>query len=113
MLDGENPSMNGKNSLKRKILLAEDDNDMQIALAENFDAVVTDAVMPNLTGHDLCRILKQNEKFKDVPLIVLSGLEQEVITNVEHDCADAYLVKDAKLKDELAAKLKEVIGAES
>lgn len=128
--------MSEKKSLKLKILLAEDDGAMrrfleitlqrngyqvvsaedglaamQIALTEDFDAVVTDAVMPNLTGHDLCRILKQNEKFKDVPLIILSGLEQEVITNVEHDCADAYLVKDANLKDELAAKLNEIISA--
>ena len=136
MLDGENPSMNGKNSLKPKILLAEDDGAMrrfleitlrragfevvsaedglaamQIALAENFDAVVSDAVMPNLTGHDLCRILRQNPNFKDVPLIILSGLEQEISANIESDCASIYLVKGANLKDELAENLTKLIGA--
>ncbi len=134
MLDGENPSMNEQNSLKPKILLAEDDGAMrrfleitlqragyavvsaedglaamQITLTENFDAVVTDAVMPNLTGHDLCRILRQNENFKDVPLIILSGLEQEISADVSHDCANAYLVKSAKLKNELVEKLVEFI----
>lgn len=130
--------MNGKNSLESKILLAEDDSAMrrfleitlrragytvvsaedglaamQIALAEKFDAVITDAVMPNLTGHDLCRILRQNENFKSVPLIILSGLEQEITENVEHDCADVYLVKGANLKDELVEKLIQFIGAKN
>ena len=137
MLDGENLSMNEKKSLKSKILLAEDDGAMrrfleitlnragyevvsaedglaamQIALAENFDAVVTDAVMPNLTGHDLCRILRQNENFKDVPMIILSGLEQEIAATAENDCANCYLVKGANLKDELVEKLNELTGAE-
>ena len=135
MLDGENPLMNDKTSLKPKILLAEDDGAMrrfleitlqragyevisaedglaamQISLAENFEAVVSDAVMPNLTGHDLCRILRQNPNFKDVPLIILSGLEQEITANLNQDCADVYLVKDANLKGELIEKLKTLVG---
>ncbi|MCY7345587.1 MAG: response regulator [Pyrinomonadaceae bacterium] len=138
MLDGENSSMSDKKSPKPKILLAEDDDAMrrfleitlqradytvvsaedglaamQIALTEKFDAVITDAVMPNLTGHDLCRILRRDPNFKDAPIIILSGLEQEVSANVEHDCADFYLVKGAKLKDDLVKKLAELIGAGS
>ncbi|MCY7375651.1 MAG: response regulator [Pyrinomonadaceae bacterium] len=127
--------MNEENSLKSKILLAEDDGAMrrfleislqragyevvsaedglaamQIALTENFDAVITDAVMPNLTGHDLCRILRQNPNFKGVPLIILSGLEQETASDVEHDCADVYLVKNANLKEELTKELTRFIA---
>ena len=126
--------MNDKNSLKLKILLAEDDASMRrfleitlqrigyevvsaedglaamkIALAEKFDAVVVDAVMPNLTGHDLCRMLRQNEAFKMVPLIILSGLEQEVSANVEQGCADIYLVKGANLKEDLTENLAKFI----
>ncbi len=129
--------MNEKESSKPKILLAEDDGAMrrfleitlqrlnytvvsaedglaamQIALSgEVFDAVVTDALMPNLTGHDLCRILRQTPEFKGVPLIILSGLEQEITANVEYECADAYLVKDAQLKDTLAKELLILTGA--
>lgn len=83
---------------------------MKIALSENFNAVVTDAVMPNLSGHDLCRILRQNPNFKDVPLIILSGLEQEISTNIERDCADFYLVKGANLKQELMEQLAKFIA---
>ncbi len=127
--------MNDVNSPKKKVLLAEDDASMrrfleitlqragyevasaedglaamQIALGEQFDAVIADAVMPNLTGHDLCRILRDNSQFKAVPLIILSGLEQEISANVEHECADAYMVKGAKLKEELIKNLTKLIA---
>lgn len=118
--------MSVDNSPKMKILLADDDASMRrfleitlqradyevtsaedglaamkIALSETFDAVVADAVMPNLTGHDLCRMLRQNPDFKKTPLIILSGLEQEISANVEQSCADVYLVKGTNLKEEL------------
>lgn len=135
MLDGENSQMSSKKSPKLKVLLAEDDASMRrfleitlqragyevtsaedglaamkIALGEAFDAVVADALMPNLTGHDLCRILRNNPQFKTVPLIILSGLEQEISANVEQDCADAYMVKGAKLKEELTSRLTKLIA---
>ena len=83
---------------------------VKFALAEIFDAVVTDAVMPNLTGHDLCRVLRQKSEFEKTPMIILSGLEQEIATNLQHDCADTYLVKNENLKIELIKKLEEFIG---
>jgi len=138
MLEEENSLMNGDNSLKLKILLAEDDTAMRrfleitlqragyavtsaedglaamkIAFAERFAAVVADAVMPNLTGHDLCRMLRQNSDYRTVPLIILSGLEQEISANVEAHCADIYLVKGANLKEELTENLTKIIAEKS
>lgn len=130
MLEAENSLINGEHSPAKKILLAEDDAAMRrfleitlqragyevaaaedglaamkIALSKKFDAVVADALMPNLTGHDLCRMLRQNSDFEGVPLIILSGLEQEISANVEQACADTYLVKSANLKEELTTLL--------
>ncbi|MGI9036416.1 MAG: response regulator [Pyrinomonadaceae bacterium] len=128
--------MNDKNnSPRKKILLAEDDSSMRrfievilqkenyeiasaedgvaalkIALSEKFNAVVTDAVMPNLTGHDLCRILRQNSDFESVPIIILSGLEQDIASRNKHDCANVYLVKDANLKNALTVNLSELLS---
>lgn len=84
---------------------------MQISLNEKFDAVVTDAVMPNLSGHDLCRILRKDENFKDVPIIILSGLGQETANDGNSEGANLYLLKGANLKDELVEKLNSFIGA--
>ena len=86
---------------------------MKIALAEKFDAVVADAVMPNMTGHDLCRMLRQNPDFQNTPLIILSGLEQEVSASGESSCADVYLVKGANLKEDLTAHLARSIAAKN
>jgi len=138
MLEGEDSLMSSNNSLKLKILLAEDDAAMRrfleitleragyevtsaedglaamkIAFAERFDVVVADAVMPNLTGHDLCRMLRQNADYKTTPLIILSGLEQEISANVEADCADSYMVKGANLKEDLTETLTKLTAGNS
>ncbi len=138
MLDEQNSHMNGENSPKTKILLAEDDASMRrfleitlqradyevvsaedglaamkIALSENFNAVVADAMMPNLTGHDLCRMLRQNPNYKKVPLLILSGLEHEISANMEQECADTYLVKSENLKEELTENLRRLIADKS
>jgi len=97
-----------------EVVLAEDGlAAMQIALSEKFDAVVADAIMPNLTGHDLCRILSQNPHYKNTPLIILSGLEQEISANVEESCADTYLVKGGDLKETLLENLARFIAEKS
>lgn len=110
--------------IKKKILLAEDDDSMRRfveiilqkadydvvsaedgliamknALSEEFNAVIADAMMPNLTGHDLCRMLRQNPQTKEIPFIILSGFEQN--DSDGNFQADAYLLKGTNLKDEL------------
>jgi DNA-binding response OmpR family regulator len=127
--------MNEEKSSEIKVLLAEDDISMRrfleitlqrvgyyvisaedglaamkLALSEKFDVVVADAMMPNMTGYDLCRMLRQNKDFDTVPLIILSGLEQEISANVEQDCADAFLVKTANLKEELTENITRLIA---
>lgn len=111
---------------KKKILLVEDDDSMRrfveiilkragyeittakdgleglrFTLTNEFDAVVADAIMPNMSGYDLCRMLRQNEQFKSTPFILLSGLDN----NDDNHLADAYLVKGDKLKSELLNEL--------
>lgn len=130
--------MNDDDTLKLKILVAEDDAAMRrfleitleragyavtsaedglaamkIAFAEPFDAVVADALMPNLTGHDLCRMLRQNPAYKTIPLIILSGLKQEISASLKEDCADIYLVKGANLKEDLTENLTKIIHEKS
>lgn len=129
---------NDKTSRKKRVLLAEDDASMRRFLEitlnragyevvsavdglaamknaqnEKFDVVITDAVMPHLSGHDLCRMLRQNAEYDNAPLIILSGMEQEIINNAGHDCADKYMVKDANLKDNLIESLPKFIAEKS
>lgn len=89
-----------------EVLLAEDGLEaMEAMLTTDFDAVVSDAVMPNLSGHDLCRILRQNLQMKHLPFVILSGLEQDDSAIAQECRANAYLLKGSNLGEELIKKL--------
>jgi CheY-like chemotaxis protein len=112
---------------KKKILLAEDDSSMrrfieiilqkadydvlaaedglaamQIALETEIDAIVADAIMPNMSGYDLCRMLRERQ----IPCIILSGLAEN---DSDNDHADVFLTKDTNLKEELLAALETLL----
>jgi CheY-like chemotaxis protein len=85
---------------------------MQIGMNESFDAVVADAVMPNLTGYDLCRILRQNPNYEKIPLVILSGMETDP-TEAEKCIADAYLMKSENLKEQLVETLAQLLKSKA
>lgn len=94
-----------------EVVLAEDGLEaMEAMLANDFDAIVSDAVMPNLTGHDLCRILRQNPRMKHLPLVILSGLEQDDSAISQEYRADAYLLKSSNLSEQLIKKLSDLFN---
>lgn len=66
---------------------------MKIALTTHVDAVITDAIMPHITGHELCRFLRRNDKLARLPVILLSGLENKASDIAPADRADIYLSK--------------------
>ncbi|CAN5385552.1 hypothetical protein BH20ACI1_BH20ACI1_06750 [soil metagenome] len=125
---------NHKNSSKNKILLAEDDDSMRrfvevilqkanydviatedglaamkAAIENEIDAIVADAVMPNMTGYDLCRMLRQNPDKKHIPFIILSGLNQNGAMEKENCLADAYLLKDENMTAEITKTLSNLL----
>ena len=79
---------------------------LQIAFENDFDVVVADAIMPNMSGYDLCRMLRQNPQYQNKPFILLSGLEN----NSDGNLADAYLLKGNNLKNDLTEKLSELLS---
>jgi CheY-like chemotaxis protein len=109
---------------KKKILLVEDDNairryievvlkkeDFEVIVAEDglsaiqltfsndFDVILTDAMMPNMSGHDLCRMLRQNPTKQHISMVIMSGVEADTTESL----ADVYLTKDSNFKENLVA----------
>ena len=108
---------------KGKLLLVDDDKDFVIALAtrlesrgfeiikafdgkeglekvyvEKPDAIVLDVVMPEINGFDVCRKLKEDENFKDIPVIMLTGKsEPDDVQTAKKIGADAYFIKPFEL----------------
>jgi len=67
---------------------------LEKAQARPPDLVIVDALMPNVSGFDLCQILRKRPQTRHVPILFLSamgrdGMEEEAIKSG----ADAYLVK--------------------
>ena len=65
--------------------------------------------MPNKNGIEFIRDLKQNEKFNNIPIIMLSSREDtQTINEALISGADAYIIKD-KTDEELVNTIKNLI----
>ena len=70
---------------------------MKIALSSPIDVVVTDAMMPNLSGHELCRFIRNSQTLAHLPVILLGALEQKESNDGEQ--VDAFLSKPVAGED--------------
>jgi len=90
-----------------KVIVAADGLEaMKVTLTVEVDAVVTDAIMPNLNGHELVRFLRNTPQLAQLPIVLLSAIEAK---NVKKDGRqpDVYLLKPVSPKEltECLAKL--------
>jgi len=85
---------------------------MKIALAQPIDAVITDAIMPHLTGQELCRFLRSYPTLATLPVILLSAFESNASPAETGAVADVCLVKPVK-PEELTAQLARLIAEKS
>lgn len=72
---------------------------MKVALNAAINVVVTDAIMPNLGGQELCRFLRSHPQLKQLPLLLLSGSERTAARAGETQTADAYLAKPVRAEE--------------
>lgn len=81
---------------------------MKAALSGDIHAVVTDAAMPHLNGHELCRFLRAHPRLGRLPVLFLSG--SEMPAQQEETLADAHLSKPVR-PEELSARLAQLLAA--
>ncbi len=78
-----------------KVITATDGMDALEKLPnENVDLIITDLNMPNMDGFELLKTIRENENFKELPVIILSSLSDE--KDIERGLklgANSYLVK--------------------
>ena len=65
---------------------------MKFLLNTNIDVVVTDAVMPNLDGYELCKFMRSSKRLSQLPIILLSALDPRSAVH-ESEQADVFLAK--------------------
>jgi len=83
------------NPLKVNVLEAANGIEAQKKIQEKIpDLIITDVVMPQMNGYQLCRWIKNNPSTKHIPVVVSSTKGEGFdIKWAEKQGADAYLVK--------------------
>ncbi len=79
-------------------------------LKDRPDMIIMDVVMPGRNGFQACRDLKNDERFKGIPVVLCSskGQESDKFWGQQQG-ANGYVVKPFKNEDLLAA-VKKIIG---
>ncbi|MEW6458468.1 MAG: response regulator transcription factor [Bacillota bacterium] len=82
------------------------DRALEMVHTGRIDLVVLDIMLPGLDGLTVCRLLRQNERTRDIPVIILSARGQELdrVLGLELG-ADDYITKPFSVR-ELIARVK-------
>ena len=123
-------------SNKKKILLVDDEQDMVYAVKmqleadgfqvltakdgqegldkarkENPGLIILDLMLPKIDGYKVCRMLKFDEKYKKIPIIIYTARAQAVDEKLGYEVgADAYMTKPFDPK-KLLAKINELLNS--
>ena len=94
------------------VTLAEDGMDgLHQARAGTFDAILTDVEMPNMDGFTLTSMLRQEEKYRDTPIVIITSREKEEDKRRGIQVgADAYIVKGEFDQNSLVDTLRSLLG---
>jgi len=78
---------------------------------EEPDLILLDIMMPKLSGYKVCRLLKFDQRYKQIPIIMLTARAQKQDIEIgEESGADEYVTKPFDL-DHLTALVKEYLEA--
>jgi two-component system chemotaxis sensor kinase CheA len=76
-----------------------------------YDLIVSDIEMPRMDGFELCRTLKKNEGFKDIPFVMVTALQKEEDKRRGMEVgAAAYIVKSAFEQTNLLDTIERLVG---
>jgi CheY-like chemotaxis protein len=83
---------------------------VQKAVSEQPDLILLDVIMPNMGGFEACRLIRENEASKHIPVVMVTtrGEAENVETGWSSGCT-AYVTKPIN-SVELLAKVRSLLG---
>lgn len=97
-------------SLGYEVLIAVNGKEgLEKARLNKVDLIILDVMMPKMDGYKVCRMLKFDQKYKNVPILLFTAKSEEEDRNLgEHCGADGYISK-SEGPEALVAKVKKFI----
>jgi DNA-binding response OmpR family regulator len=84
---------------------------LELAMSDKPDLIILDLMLPGMDGYKISRLLKFNETYKHIPIIMLTAQVQEEDRVLgEETGADHYMTKPFVI-EELVAKINELLGS--
>ena len=78
------------------------------------DVILLDIIMPYMDGKEVLARLKESEKWKNIPVIILTNLSQrDDVEEILQKGADDYLIKSHFTPSEVVEKIKAVLDKTS
>ena len=83
---------------------------LNTAIEQKPDVIITDVVMPGMSGFELCRSLKKHPVTEKVPIIICTSKNQEIdrLWGMKQG-ADAYITKPFT-REQLVRVVKAIVG---
>lgn len=99
-------------SAGHEVILAEDgEKALNILAREQFDIVVSDILMPNLDGFGLVKALRSDDRWKDLPVLALTSMEDAALA--QRCMKDGFTDWEIKLnKEKLLTKLDAILAGD-
>ncbi|MCK5179968.1 MAG: response regulator [Candidatus Omnitrophica bacterium] len=96
-----------------EVIIAQDGEEgLQKARGETPDLIILDLMLPKIDGHKVCGLLKNDARYKGIPIILFTARVQKEDVELSKEVgADAYITKPFETSD-LIGKVKELLEKE-
>ncbi|MDD3149420.1 MAG: response regulator [Candidatus Gastranaerophilales bacterium] len=73
---------------------------LNLAKNEKPDLIILDVMLPKINGYKICRLLKFDAKYKNIPILMITARSQEEDKAIgEETGADEYITKPFEISD--------------
>lgn len=92
------------------VIIAHDGKEgLELARKEKPDLIILDLMLPKIDGYKVCRMLKFDEKYKKIPIIMFTARAQESDKKLGKEVgADGYILKPFE-PEVLLSKIEELL----
>src|SRR6202047_4661105 len=74
------------------------------------DAVITDVIMPDKDGYEVCRYVKQNPELRSTPVILMSGVVNRQVAEKAMEAGANELMRKPFQPQELVTRVKNLLN---